>query len=142
MRRGIGYTNSEGYTDRTAFAAINKIIREKTESEDRKMNRWSGVGEIAKDPKYDTGKNGDQNMRIVLIIPRKKDSMVDYISVRLGSRLAAVYANKIHKGYTVAVSGRLQTWTYTPEDGIKRFGYEILADDVTIIKDESSSIKP
>ena len=137
MKKQISIINTEGYTDSTAFAAINRIIRERSERKDISMNSWHGIGVVSKDPKVDTGRTGEACMRLVLVIPRKTAEQTAYISVRLGSRLTAQYRDKIVRGDSVGVTGRLQTWTYTPEDGIKRFGYEILAEEVNLLKSTS-----
>ena len=79
-------------------------------------------------------------MRLVINIPRKIDGVCDYISVRLGTRLTESFLGKIAQGDLVGVSGRLQTWVYLPEDGIKRFGYEILAEEINLMNSDPSQL--
>lgn len=141
MRRdGVSYFNREGYADSTAYKAITNIMREREKERYRTMNQWSGIGTIMKDPKISTTKNGDTYMRLVVNIPRKIDGVCDYISVRLGTRLTESFLGKIAQGDLVGVSGRLQTWVYLPEDGIKRFGYEILAEEINLMNSDPSQL--
>ena len=59
--------------------------------------------------------------------------LVDYIPVRAKGKRAALCREYLHRGKKVGVDGRLETYTYTMQDGQKRSGFEIVLEKITFL---------
>jgi len=102
------------------------------------MNRWIGIGRITGDPetRYSTGERSIAITRYTLAIDRKGkksqnngEQTADFIRCVAFDR-AGEFADKyFRKGMRVAVSGRIQTGSYTNRDGVKVYTTEIIVEE-------------
>ncbi len=102
------------------------------------MNSWTGIGVVVRDPFFDTIKNGKEQCKFCVAVDRNVldengKTQNDYINVTAIGRVADFCKEKVHKGSVVSITGRLRTWSYTPEDGIKRFCSAIQAIDMNLV---------
>lgn len=101
------------------------------------MNVFSGVGNLTRDPESSVTSSGVDVCKFTIAINRPKgpneESQADFIPVRAYKRLAAICREYLRKGSKVAVVGKLQTYMYTAQDGSRRSGFEVLANEVTFL---------
>ena len=100
------------------------------------MNKIILLGRLTRDPevRYTQGNEPMAVARYSLAVDRqgKKDENkqnADFIScVAFGKR--GEFAEKyLHKGTKIAVCGRLQTGSYTAQDGTKRYTTDVVVDE-------------
>lgn len=101
------------------------------------LNRWTGLGNITKDPLTRYTPNGTAvcsftvacNERYKDRDGNKKES-VEYINIVAWGQLAEICGKYLQKGQQVYVEGKLTTRSYDDKDGNKRYITEIKADKV------------
>lgn len=62
-----------------------------------------------------------------------KDAETDFIPIVAWQRLAEICAQYLGKGSLVIIEGRLQTRSYTTNDGQKRKAYEVVASEMRML---------
>jgi single-strand DNA-binding protein len=67
-----------------------------------------------------------------------KEKETDFISVVAWQKLAEICSQYLDKGKLICVDGRLQTRSYTTNDGQKRKVYEVVAADMRMLGSRSS----
>ena len=96
------------------------------------MNRTILIGRLTKDPdvRYTQGENSMCIARYTLAVDRKgKDKGADFISCVAfgkGGEFAEKYLNK---GKKIAVTGKIQTGSYTNKDGVKVYTTDVVVED-------------
>jgi len=108
------------------------------------MNKVFLIGRLCADPdiRYSQGENATAVARYRLAVDRrfKKDgeSTADFIPcVAFGK--AAEFAEKyLHKGTKIAVTGRIQTGSYTNKDGQKVYTTDIFVEEQEFAESKSS----
>ncbi|KRQ86030.1 Single-stranded DNA-binding protein SsbB [Caloramator mitchellensis] len=103
------------------------------------MNNWVGIGRLTKDPeiRYTAGE-GIAIANFTIAVDRnyknaQGEREADFIPVVCFRKLAELVANNLTKGRLVAVSGAIQTSSYTAQDGTKRYKTEVVADEVKFL---------
>ena len=97
------------------------------------MNKVMLIGRLAKDPDVRIGTNNTTIARYTLAINRKyhknNEPPADFIGcVALGKN--GEFAEKyLHKGSKIAVTGRIQTGSYTNRDGQRVYTTDILIEE-------------
>ena len=112
------------------------------------MNKVILIGRLTKDPdlKYTAG-NQTPIARFTLAVDRfsKKEGQpdADFIPIVVFGKAAENVGKYMKKGRLVAVSGRIQTGSYTDQEGKKRYTTDVIADEVKFLdrgnNSESSS---
>lgn len=101
------------------------------------MNHWSGIGNLTRDPESSFTDSGVAVCKFTIAVNRPKDEngqqRADFIPVRAYNKRASLCREYLRKGRKVGVVGKLQTYTYTDKEGIKRSGFEILLSDLTFL---------
>lgn len=96
------------------------------------MNNVTLMGRLTKDPEVRTSPNGNSVARYTLAVnrtyKREGEPEADFINIVAFGKAAEVAQKYFRKGQQVAVIGNLQTSTYTDKDGIKRYGFNIIAE--------------
>ena len=95
------------------------------------MNKVILMGRLTKDPetRFSTGENPVAVARYTLAVDRIKKDEADFISVVAFGK-AGEFADKyFKKGIKVAVSGRIQTGSYTNKDGKKVYTTDVVAEE-------------
>jgi single-strand DNA-binding protein len=112
------------------------------------MNKVILMGRLTRDPevRYSQGNPPLAIARYTLAVDRRMsrnngadEQTADFINcVSFGK--AAEFAEKyFHKGMKVAVSGRIQTGSYTNKDGVKVYTTEVILDDQEFAEGKNAS---
>lgn len=96
------------------------------------MNKWVGIGRLTQD--VDMNYKGDLAIaRYTLAVDRKfkKEGQpdADFIRCVVFGRSAEFADKYFSKGMKVAVSGRIQTGSYTAQDGSTRYTTDIVVEE-------------
>ena len=109
------------------------------------MNKWIGMGRLCADPevKYSTGENATCIARYRIAVDRryKRDGEqeADFISIVAFGKLGEFAEKYLHKGTKVVVAGRIQTGSYTNNDGVKVYTTDIIAEEQEFAESKNSS---
>lgn len=92
------------------------------------MNRVVLIGRLTKDPETrDSG--GKKITRYTLAVDRRgKQDTADFISCVCFDKTAGFAEIYLHKGTKIAVTGRIQTGSYTNKDGQKIYTTDVVVD--------------
>lgn len=105
------------------------------------MNSWHGIGRLCKDVDYRAGETSVAKYTLAVDRKYNKEGQTntDFISIVAFGK-SADFANKyFKKGMKVAVSGRIQTGSYTNKDGQKVYTTDIIIEDQEFAESKSSS---
>lgn len=102
------------------------------------LNRVVMVGRTANEPKLRYSTNGTTvtTFRFAVDRPFKNDKgekETDFFQIVTFKKLAETCAHNLNKGRLVAVEGRLQTRSFTAQDGSTRWVTEVVADSVRFV---------
>ena len=100
------------------------------------MNNVILVGRLTRDPELRTTPNGIATTQITVAMNRLGaggERVSDFINVVVWRRQAENVAKYCSKGSLVGVTGRIQSRSYTANDGTKRYVTEVVADNVTFL---------
>lgn len=94
------------------------------------MNHVILVGRLTKDPetRYTTGENPMAISRYTLAVDRRKKGETDFIRCVTFGREAEFVNNYLNKGMKIGICGRIQTSSYTAQDGSTRYATEVVVD--------------
>lgn len=101
------------------------------------MNKAIIIGNLTKDPELRTTPNGVSVCTFTIAVQRtfsrEAEKKADFIPVVTWRGLADNCGKYLAKGRPVAVSGSIQTRSYTNSNGEKRYATEIVAEDVQFL---------
>ena len=102
------------------------------------MNRVILIGNLTKDPEFNTTNSGISVCRFTVAVNRKfknenGESESDFINIVTWRGLADNCGKYLHKGNKVSVCGSIQTRSYDTPDGTKRYVTEVIADEVEFL---------
>lgn len=101
-------------------------------------NRIILVGRLTRDPEARATPDGMSVARFSIAVNRPtrqgEEQQVDYFDIVAFRQLADNVVNYTSKGRLVLVEGRMQTRTYTDQQGNKRKAYEVIADTVRFLE--------
>lgn len=109
------------------------------------MNKWVGIGRLVADPevRYSQGKNAICIARYRLAVNRrfKRDNEpeADFISCVTFGKNGEFAEKYLHKGMKIAVSGRIQTGSYTDKDGVKHYTTDIVVEEHDFCESKGTS---
>lgn len=130
---------------------ILKIKQRKKKVEGKEnMNKVILIGRLTREPevRYSQGENASAVARYTLAVDRRfkreGDATADFIScVSFGK--GAEFAEKyLHQGVKIAVTGRIQTGSYTNKDGVKVYTTDVVkvyTTDVVVEEQEFAESK-
>ena len=110
------------------------------------MNNVTLLGRLTRDPECRYTQSQKAFCRFTVAVDRGKDrdgndKGADFIPVVVWDRQAETCEKYLSKGRQVAIEGRIQTGSYTKEDGTKVYTTDVIANRVEIIdwpdKDEN-----
>lgn len=110
------------------------------------MNKVILMGRLTRDPevRWTTGENAMAIARYTLAVDRRytrnnEEQTADFINcVAFGK--AGEFAEKyFHKGTKIAVSGRIQTGSYTNKDGVKVYTTDIVVEEQEFAESKNAS---
>lgn len=101
------------------------------------MNNWHGIGNLTRDPelRYSTGEKQTAVCKFTVAINDGygDKQQTNYIPVTVFGKQAESCEKYLSKGKKVAVSGRIQTGSYTNKEGNKVYTTDIIADRVEFL---------
>lgn len=98
------------------------------------MNIWSGIGRLTKEPDVRDTAGGSKMARYTLACDRrfKKEGdtqTADFIPCVAFGRSAEFAEMYLHQGMKIAVTGRIQTGSYTKQDGTRVYTTDIIVEN-------------
>ena len=108
------------------------------------MNKTVLMGRLTRDPeiRYSTGENPIAIARYTLAVDRKRQvegqPSADFIPCKALGKLGEVAEKYYKKGTKIAVSGRLETGSYTNKDGQKIYTMELMIEEQEFAESKSS----
>ena len=115
------------------------------------MNKVILMGRLTRDPevRYSQGNSGEQMAiaRFSLAVDRRfarrnggdDQQTADFINCVAFGRQGEFVEKYLHKGTKVALTGRIQTGSYTNKDGQKVYTTDIVAEDIEFAESKGSS---
>ena len=101
------------------------------------MNKVILVGRLARDPELRTTGGGQSVCRFAVAVDRrfKRDGQptADFINVVAFGKQAELINQYLGKGRRIALEGRIQTGSYTANDGSKRYTTDVVLDSFDFI---------
>lgn len=99
------------------------------------LNQSVFIGRLTKDPEVKkVGENHISNGSFTLAVDRPRygdaQQQADFIPVVVWRSTAEFVGRNFHKGKQVYVVGRLRTYSWDGDDGVKRYGFEVVANEV------------
>lgn len=99
------------------------------------MNKWIGVGNIARDPEYGTTQSGIAYCRFTVACQRRFANQqgvreADFINCVAWRQTADFVSRYFIKGSKIVVEGSIQVRSYDSQDGQKHWVTEINVDNV------------
>ena len=109
------------------------------------MNKVIEIGRLTKDPdiRYSQGANTTCVARYTLAVDRKfkqeGQPTADFINCIAFGKLGEFAEKYLHKGVKIAVSGRIQTGSYTNKDGQKVYTTDVVVEEQEFCESKSSN---
>ena len=110
------------------------------------MNKVILVGRLTRDPdiRYTQGQNSMAVARYTLAVDRRRTSAdgqreADFIGCVAFGRQAEFAERYLHQGTKLIVTGRIQTGSYTRQDGQKVYTTDVVVEDQEFAESKASS---
>ncbi len=110
------------------------------------MNKVILMGRLTRDPevRYSQGDNAMAVARYTLAVDRRfsrnnDDQTADFISCVAFGRSGEFAEKYLHKGTKIAVTGRIQTGSYTNKDGVKVYTTDVVVEDQEFAESKNSA---
>ena len=110
------------------------------------MNKVILMGRLTRDPevRYSQGETPLAIARYSLAVDRRRTNnsdgqTADFINCVAFGRQGEFAEKYLHKGIKIAVSGRIQTGSYTNKDGVKVYTTEVVVEDHEFAESKNAS---
>ena len=110
------------------------------------MNKVILMGRLTRDPevRYSQGDNAMAVARYTLAVDRRfnrnnDDQTADFISCVAFGRSGEFAEKYLHKGTKIAITGRIQTGSYTNKDGVKVYTTDGVVEDQEFAESKNSA---
>jgi len=110
------------------------------------MNKVILMGRLTRDPevRYSQGENALAIARYTLAVDRRfnrngDDATADFINCVAFGKSGEFAERYLRKGTKIAVTGRIQTGSYTNKDGVKVYRAEVVVEDQEFAESKNSS---
>ena len=110
------------------------------------MNKVILMGRLTRDPevRYSQGDNSMAIARYTLAVDRRfnrngDDATADFINCVAFGKSGEFAERYLRKGTKIAVTGRIQTGSYTNKDGVKVYTTEVVVEDQEFAESKNSS---
>lgn len=110
------------------------------------MNKVILMGRLTRDPevRYSQGENAMAIARYTLAVDRRfnrnnDDQTADFIGCVAFGRAGEFAEKYLHKGTKIAVTGRIQTGSYTNKEGVKVYTTDVVVEDQEFAESKNSS---
>lgn len=100
------------------------------------MNKVFLTGNLTRDPEVKYTPNGKAVSRMGIAVARRFKNAetgqadVDFFNLTAWDKTAEFCVRYLRKGSRVLIEGRLQTYSYTGQDGVKRSGVDIQVENI------------
>ena len=107
------------------------------------MNKVFLIGRLTRDPELRYTSSNIAVATFSIAVDRNFSNAAgereaDFINIVVWRKQAENVKNYMHKGSQVAIDGRIQTRSYDDTDGKKRYGTEVVADNVQFLDSKGS----
>ena len=109
------------------------------------MNKVILIGRLTRDPevRYTQGENSTCVARYTLAVDRKfkreNEQTADFISCVTFGKVAEFTNNYLTKGIKIAITGRLQTGSYTNRDGNKVYTTDVVVEETEFAESKAAA---
>lgn len=111
------------------------------------MNKVILMGRLTRDPevRYSQGEQAMAIARFSIAVDRRRTSnsqegqTADFINCVAFGRLGEFSEKYLHKGTKIALTGRIQTGSYTNKDGQRVYTTDIVAEDIEFAESKAAS---
>lgn len=110
------------------------------------MNKVILMGRLTRDPevRYSQGENATAVARYTLAVDRRfnrnnDDQTADFINCVAFGRSGEFAEKYLHKGTKVAITGRIQTGSYTNKDGVRVYTTDVVVEDQEFAESKNAS---
>ena len=108
------------------------------------MNSVNLIGRLSNSPEIRHTTNNQVVCRFTLAVTRRfknqaGDYETDFINCVAFSKTAELIGNYVEKGQQLALEGRIQTGSYTAQDGSKRYTFDVVVENITFINSRKSA---
>ena len=111
------------------------------------MNKVELIGRLTKDPDVKTSQNENATSvtRYTLAVDRRnraksqEEQTADFISIVAFGNSAEFASKYFKKGLKVAVTGHIQTGSYTNKDGVRVYTTDVVAEDQEFVESKGGS---
>ena len=99
------------------------------------MNNVSLIGRLTADPELRRTQSGLATTRFTVAVDRRfakqgEEKQTDFINIVAWRQTAEFICKYFTKGQRIALTGSIQTGSYTANDGSKRYTFDVVADGV------------
>ena len=111
------------------------------------MNSICLLGRLTADPELRNTPNGISVTNFDVAVdrsytPKGQEKQVDFIPVQAWRQTAEFVCKYFRKGQRIALTGSLQTRSYTDKEGNKRTAYEVVAEHVFFAESKNGGTAP
>lgn len=110
------------------------------------MNKVILMGRLTRDPemRYSSGENQTAVARYTLAVDRRfrrqgEDNQTDFINCVVFGRGAEFAENYLHQGTKIAITGRIQTGSYTNKDGQRVYTTDVVVEEQEFAESKSAA---
>lgn len=109
------------------------------------MNKVVLMGRLTKDPviRLPEHQDGTTVARYTLAVDRRRsrqqEQSADFISCVAFGKAAEWVQKYLHKGTKICISGRIQTGSYTKQDGTKAYTTDVIAEEQEFAESKAAS---
>ncbi len=109
------------------------------------MNKVILMGRLTRDPeiRYSQGANSMAIARFTLAVDRRSkrdnEASADFISCVAFGKTAELFEKYMHTGTKICLEGRIQTGSYTKQDGTKVYTTDVVAENVEFAESKAAS---
>ena len=110
------------------------------------MNEVILMGRLTRDPevRYSQGENATAVARYTLAVDRRfnrnnDEQTADFINCVAFGRSGEFAEKYLHKGTKIAITGRIQTGSYTNKDGVRVYTTDVVVEDQEFAESKNAS---
>ena len=109
------------------------------------MNKVILMGRLTRDPevRYSQGENANAVARYTLAVDRRfkrdGDATADFINCVAFGRAAEFAERYLRQGIKIAVTGRIQTGSYTNKDGVRVYTTDVVVEEQEFAESKAAS---
>ncbi|MBQ1517635.1 MAG: single-stranded DNA-binding protein [Clostridia bacterium] len=106
------------------------------------MNNVSLIGRLTADPELKRTQSGLAMTRFSVAVDRRvkqgEENQADFINIIAWRQTAEFICKYFSKGQRIALTGRIQTGSYTDSEGKKRSTFDVIAENVEFCDSKNS----